>query len=104
MTSIRLVTAGDGTQIDPDDITATYTITMQDPAESWTDIPEARPRCRMKVTDDDAQVIVVVTRDGTLHYDRKAKLKIDEYQGEKYADVRAESEQRWARYDKDNGR
>jgi hypothetical protein len=100
---IRLVTAGNGTHIDPDDIAATYTIEATEPAGAWTDLPEARPRCRMRVTDDDTRVVVIVTRDGSLHYDPKAKLKVDTYPGEKYAEVRAESDARWARYDREAG-
>ncbi len=94
---VRLTDAGDGIQLHPDQIAATYTIApWPDDNGPWTDIPEARPRCRVRVTGTDPVVIVVDT-DGSLHHPKNPKLKIDQYPGAGYAQVRAEGEARWTR-------
>ena len=94
---VRLTDAGDGIQLHPDHIAATYTIApWPDNTGPWTDIPEARPRCRLRVTGTDPVVIVVDT-DGHLHHPKTDKIAVDRYAGDDYADVRAEGRARWTR-------
>lgn len=100
--TIALVHAGDGTWIHPDDLAATYVIewTPASPERItvegvWTDLPEARPRCRARVHQDNPPVTIPITRDGTMHHDPAAAIEIDRYEGETYAAVRAEGEARW---------
>jgi hypothetical protein len=78
-----------------DQIDRTYTV-GPDPmgGDAWTDIREAKPRCRVRVSADAPPVLFVVTKDGTLHYDapQEGEVEIDRYEDEAYADVRAETE------------
>jgi hypothetical protein len=86
-----------GVHVDPSDVAATYTAQP----DMWTDMIEARPRARCMVSPsakDDADLRVVVLTDGALLHDEKA-VRIDEYPGEKYAQVREEGRARWARLD-----
>jgi hypothetical protein len=95
---VRLTDAGDGIQIHPDHVAATYTIAPW-PGDNgpWTDIPEARPRCRVRIDDGADPVTVVVDTGGHLHHPKDAGLVTDRYPGEGYADVRAEGRARWTR-------
>jgi len=100
--AVGLIHAGDGTWIHPGDIAATYVIDWAPaspevitPEGVWTDLPEARPRCRVRVHQGDPAVTIPITRDGAMHHDPAAALEIDAYEGRQYADVRAEGEARW---------
>lgn len=92
----RLTDAGDGVHLHPDQIAATYRVAWFD-GDAWTDIPEARPRCRVRVDEGAAPVTIVVDTDGHLHHAKDAGLVTDRYPGEDYADVRAEGRERWRR-------
>lgn len=72
------------------DIAAQYVATD----ECWTDMPEARPRARARVTAGQPDAPIVVTLDGGLHYGPDAGVEIDLYEDPKYADVKAEGEAR----------
>lgn len=88
-----------GVHVHPDEIAAQY---RAEP-DTWTDMPEARPRARCQLKsgkDRDPQVFVM--DDGSLRYD-KTDVQVDEYPGAEYAEVRAEGERRWERIDKARG-
>lgn len=57
-------------------------------AEFWVDMPEAKPRSRCRAKTPEPQAIEVY-EDGSIIYD-DALVEIDDYQDEKYADLRAE--------------
>lgn len=84
-----------GVHVNPADIAVEYRAQL----DTWTDMPEARPRqrCRLKAGDDRDPRVFVMT-DGELRFD-KTDVQVDGYPGEEYAAVRAEGEARWARVD-----
>lgn len=96
---VQLVDAGDGVHLHPDQIAAAYMIGPH-LGGAWTDMPEARPRSRAR---SEVAVTVVIDTDGTLHHPDEDGLEVDRYEGDGYADVRREGEERWARIDATRG-
>ena len=106
--SVSYVQAPDGVHLDPADVTATYVVQFSELSPGsdvgvWSDVPEARPRCRVRVAKGDPAVSVPVTKDGVMHHDPGAKLEVDLYEGDGYEQVRAEGEARWAAVDAAGG-
>lgn len=76
--------------MDKQHIVATYTIAKEDPPHDtvWTDIREAKPRCRVRATGQDP-VTVKVDRDGKIDVTGGAR-DVDQYEDEKYKEIRDE--------------
>ena len=53
----------------------------------WRDVREAKPRCRVRVTDDQDGHVTVYD-DGAI--DHSANIEVDWYEGDEYADIRNE--------------
>lgn len=68
---------------------------------SWTDMREVRPRTRMKLASGESGPILVVIDDRGVATVPEG-VDVDTYEGEEYADVRAEGEAYWAARDKQN--
>jgi hypothetical protein len=85
-----------GRHIPRNTIAAQYVIT-DDPnlPGAWTDVPEVKPRCRVRVKAGAGPALVVVTTDGEMHLEAGARVDVDGYEGDEYAKVREEGEQRW---------
>lgn len=54
--------------------------------DMWTDMPEAKPRQRVR--SNSGRVSVIVTKDGKVHAD--GDVELDDYSAPKYADIRKE--------------
>lgn len=57
-------------------------------ADWWTDVREAKPRCRVKVAEGQASQMVTVDSDGAL--DAPDGVIVDYYEGDQYENIRAE--------------
>lgn len=69
---------------------------------SWVDLRESRPRTRARLKSDQTEpALIEIDEKGAVTFD-SAKIEIDMYEGDEYADVRAESEAYWAIRDSQN--
>jgi hypothetical protein len=92
---VELVNVGDGVYLHPDQVAAAYVATEG----VWTDVPEARPRARIRTSDGEGNAVVTVDVDGGMHWHPGKDVVVDRYDGDEYAAIRAEGEERWARVD-----
>lgn len=82
-------------------MTTTYRLDIEPGANPfWTDMPEVRPRTRMRPGPTAKQPIVIVISDeGMATIPSGADVQVDVYGAAKYKDVRDEGVARWSRYD-----
>lgn len=77
--------------MDEHEVIAQYTAV----STHWVDMPEASPRARCRVADGVREQPVSILDDHSIVCDTDL-VQIDRYEDEKYADVRAEGEARYA--------